>query len=130
MNRKIYKELCKECDKRTIHVFNVFNKVINEYEENAKSPYYKKLLNYARYELVLNLQVNKRIYESVKEEFYNIQKSTKYGAIKKIKILYWLSSIHNYYVITSNTLIETAKENGILGEDETKINIREVLENE
>lgn len=123
MNRKIYKELCVECDKRTTHVINVFNKVIEEYEANGKSCRYNRLLKYARMQLALNLQANKRMYSAVKDEFYSVKSSNKYHYFQKLRILYWLSSVHNYYVATYNTLVEIAKENGIIEPDAKVINL-------
>ena len=129
MNRKTYKELSKEIDNRAIEVFESFNEVIFEYEENGKTDEYFKRLKKARKDLIIALIANKRMAELLREQHKAVAKSNM-GLFTKIKLSYYIAKTHNYYASCSEVLTETAKENGILGENETKINIREVLENE
>ena len=129
MNRKTYKELTQEVDKRAIEVFESFNEVIFEYEENGKTDEYFKRLKKARKDLIIALIANKQMTELLRKQHKAVAES-KLGLFAKIKLSYYIAKTHNYYASSSEVLTETAKENGILGEYETKIDIREVLENE
>lgn len=129
MNRKTYKELSKEVDKRAIDVFDSFNKVIEEYELNGKTNEYFKRLKKARKDLIIALIANKQMAELLRKQHKAVAESN-IGLFTKIKLSYYIAKTHNYYASCSEVLTETAKENGILNEDETNIDIREVLENE
>lgn len=129
MNRKTFKELSKEVDKRAIDVFESFNEVIFEYEENGKTDEYFKLLKKARKDLIIALIANKQMATLLREQHKAVAESN-IGLFTKIKLSYYIAKTHNYYASCSEVLTETAKENGILGENETKIDIREVLKNE
>lgn len=129
MNRKTYRELSKEVDKRAIDVFESFNEVILEYEENGKTDEYFKRLKKARKDLIIALIANKQMATLLREQHKAVAES-KLGLFTKIKLSYYIAKTYNYYASCSEVLIETGKENGILGEDETKIDIREVLKSE
>lgn len=129
MNRKTYRELSKEVDKRATEVFESFNDVIFEYEENGKTDEYFKRLKKARKDLIIALIANKQMATLLREQHKTVAKSNM-GLLAKLKLTYYIAKTHNYYASCSEVLTETAKENGILGEDETNIDIREVLENE
>lgn len=129
MNRKTYKELTKEVDKRATEVFESFNEVISEYELNGKTDEYFKRLKKARKDLIIALIANKRMATLLREQHKAVAKSNL-GLLNKIKLSYYIAITHNYYASCSQVLIETSKENGILGEDETKIDIKEMLSNE
>ena len=45
----------------------------------------------------------------------------KVGFIEQLRSTKWLSKTFNYYLATNQTLIEVARENGVIDEDETEI---------
>ena len=122
MDKKVYKVLCKEVDGRTTKCFEVFNFMINEYEDKGKTRRYEFYRRQARKELVLNLVANKKMMSALDatlKELYDGK--IKVGFIEQLRSMKWLSKTFNYYLSTNQTLIEVARENGVIDEDETEI---------
>ena len=122
MDKKVYKALCQEVDGRTTKCFEVFNFMINEYEDRGKTRRYEFYRRQARKELVLNLIANKKMMSALDatlKELYDGK--IKVGFIEQFRSAKWLSKTFNYYLSTNQTLIEVARENGIIDEDETEI---------
>ena len=122
MDKKVYKALCQEVDGRTTKCFEVFNFMINEYEDRGKTRRYEFYRRQARKELVLNLVANKKMMSALDatlKELYDGK--IKVGFIEQFRSAKWLSKTFNYYLATNQTLIEVARENGVIDEDETEI---------
>ena len=122
MDKKVYKALCQEVDGRTTKCFEVFNFMIDEFENRGKTRRYEFYRKQARKELVLNLVANKKMMSALDttlKELYDGK--IKVGFIEQLRSAKWLSKTFNYYLSTNQTLIEVAKENGVIDEDETEI---------
>ena len=122
MDKKVYKALCQEVDGRTTKCFEVFNYMINEYEDRGKTRRYEFYRRQARKELVLNLVANKKMMSALDATLKELYDGTiKVGFIEQFRSAKWLSKTFNYYLSTNQTLIEVARENGVIDEDETEI---------
>ena len=122
MDKKIYKVLCQEVDGRTSKCFEVFNFMINEYEDKGKTRKYEFYRRQARKELVLNLLANKKMMSALDATLKELYDGTiNVGFIEQFRSAKWLSKTFNYYLSTNQTLIEVARENGVIDEDETEI---------
>ena len=72
--------------------------------------------------MVLNLVANKKMMSALDatlKELYDGK--IKVGFIEQFRSAKWLSKTFNYYLSTNQTLIEVARENGVIDEDETEI---------
>ena len=122
MDKKVYKALCQEVDGRTSKCFEVFNFMINEYEDKGKTRRYEFYRRQARKELVLNLVANKKMMSALDATLKELYDGTiNVGFIEQFRSAKWLSKTFNYYLSTNQTLIEVARENGVIDEDETEI---------
>ena len=122
MDKKVYKVLCQEVDGRTSKCFEVFNFMINEYEDKGKTRKYEFYRRQARKELVLNLLANKKMMSALDATLKELYDGTiNVGFIEQFRSAKWLSKTFNYYLSTNQTLIEVARENGVIDEDETEI---------
>ena len=122
MDKNVYKSLCQEVDGRTTKCFEVFNFMINEYEDRGKTRRYEFYRKQARKELVLNLVANKKMMSALDATLKELYDGTiKVGFIEQLRSAKWLSKTFNYYLSTNQTLIEVARENGVIDEDETEI---------
>ena len=122
MDKKVYKALCQEVDGRTSKCFEVFNFMINEYEDKGKTRRYEIYRRQARKELVLNLVANKKMMSALDATLKELYDGTiNVGFIEQFRSAKWLSKTFNYYLSTNQTLIEVARENGVIDEDETEI---------
>lgn len=122
MDKKVYKALCQEVDGRTTKCFEVFNFMINEYEDRGKTRRYEFYRKQARKELVLNLVANKKMMSALDATLKELYDGTiNVGFIEQFRSAKWLSKTFNYYLSTNQTLIEVARENGVIDEDETEI---------
>ena len=122
MDKKVYKSLCKEVDSRTLNVLNAFNLVAEEYELHAKSKKWELLKKQSRKLLIKHHYSNGKMMKALDAAIQNIQDGTvKLGFIKRFQAVYYLSKAYNYYLYTNQTLIECAKETGIIDEDENYI---------
>ncbi len=122
MDKKVYKVLCKEVDSRTLNVLNAFNLVAEEYELHAKSKKWELLKKQSRKLLIKHHYSNGKMMDALDTTIKNIQDGTvKLGFIKRFQAVYYLSKAYNYYLCTNQTLIECAKETGIIDEDENYI---------
>ena len=119
MDKKVYKVLCQEVDSRTFNVLNAFNIVAEEYELHAKSKKWELLRKQSRNLLIKHHYSNGKMMDALDTAIKNIQDGTvKLGFIKRFQAAYYLSKAYNYYLYTNQTLIECAKETGIIDEDE------------
>ena len=122
MDKKVYKALCQEVDGRTTKCFEIFNFMINEYEDKGKTRRYEFYRRQARKELVLNLLANKKMMSALDATLKELYDGTiNVGFIEQFRSAKWLSKTFNYYLSTNQTLIEVARENGVIDEDETEI---------
>ena len=122
MDKKVYKALCKEVDGRTTKCFEVFNFMIDEFENRGKTRRYEFYRRQARKELVLNLVANKKMMSALDATLKELYDGTiNVGFIEQFRSMKWLSKTFNYYLSTNQTLIEVARENGVIDEDETEI---------
>lgn len=122
MDKKVYKTLCQEVDGRTTKCFEIFNFMINEYEDKGKTRRYEFYRKQARKELVLNLVANKKMMSALDATLKELYDGTiNVGFIEQFRSAKWLSKTFNYYLYTNQTLIEVARENGVIDEDETEI---------
>ena len=122
MDKKVYKALCKEVDGRTTKCFEVFNFMINEYEDKGKTRRYEFYRRQARKELVLNLVANKKMMSALDATLKDLYDGKiNVGFIEQFRSAKWLSKTFNYYLATNQTLIDVARENGVIDEDETEV---------
>ena len=122
MDKKVYKSLCQEVDGRTTKCFEVFNYMINEYEDKGKTRRYEFYRRQARKELVLNLVANKKMMSALDATLKDLYDGKiNVGFIEQFRSAKWLSKTFNYYLATNQTLIEVARENGVIDKDETEI---------
>ena len=122
MDKKVYKSLIKEVDGRTTKCFEVFNFMINEYEDKGKTRRYEFYRRQARKELVLNLVANKKMMSALDATLKDLYDGKiNVGFIEQFRSAKWLSKTFNYYLATNQTLIDVARENGVIDEDETEV---------
>ena len=122
MDKKVYKSLCQEVDARTTKCFEAFNYMINENEDRGKTRRYEFYRKQARKELVLNLVANKKMMSALDATLKDLYDGKiKVGFIEQLRSMKWLSKTFNYYLATNQTLIEVARENGVIDEDETEV---------
>lgn len=105
MERKTYKELVKEVDKRTVSVLEKMN-------QSLENPDDLTLRIEVVSDLALNIQANQQMLRLVDQLIKDNETSDKIGLFQKIKNVYYLVKINNYYVATNEELLKTAFEHG------------------
>lgn len=105
MERKTYKELIKEVDKRTVDVLEKMN-------QSLENPNDLELRIDVVKDLALNIQANQKMLHLVDQLIKDNENSDKIGVIQKLKNVYYLVKINNYYVATNEELLKTAFEHG------------------
>ena len=105
MERKTYKELVKEVDKRTVSVLEKMN-------QSLENPDDLTLRIEVVSDLALNIQANQQMLQLVEQLIKDNEVSDKIGLFQKIKNVYYLVKINNYYVATNEELLKTAFEHG------------------
>ena len=131
MNKKMFTELSEVADERVAIVIEKFNTVIEEYENNGTTEQYIHLRDVARRELLISLIGNQKILDALKEDYDKIVDSvTIFTIFKTTRRLKWIAKTYNYYLASNEVLLETAKENNIVDEDEIKVNANDYEFNE
>lgn len=105
MERKTYKELVKEVDRRIESVFNKMN-------QSLENPDDTKLRIEVIQDIALNIEGNLQMIKLVQTLIEDNEKSNNIGLFTKLKNVYYLVKINNYYCATNDTLIEVAYEHG------------------
>ena len=105
MERKTYKELIKEVDKRTVSVLEKMN-------QSLENPDDLTLRIEVVSDLALNIQANQQMLRLVDQLIKDNETSDKIGLFQKIKNVYYLVKINNYYLATNEELLKTAFEHG------------------
>ena len=105
MERKTYKELVKEVDKRTVSVLEKMN-------QSLENPNDLELRIDVVKDLALNIQANQQMLQLVDQLIKDNEVSDKIGLFQKIKNVYYLVKINNYYLATNEELLKTAFEHG------------------
>ena len=105
MERKTYKELVKEVDKRTVSVLEKMN-------QSLENPDDLTLRIEVVSDLALNIQANQQMLRLVDQLIKDNEVSDKIGLFQKIKNVYYLVKINNYYLATNEELLKTAFEHG------------------
>ena len=105
MERKTYKELVKEIDKRTVDVLEKMN-------QSLENPNDLELRIDVVKDLALNIQANQKMLRLVDQLIKDNENSDKIRVIQKLKNVYYLVKINNYYVATNEELLKTAFEHG------------------
>ena len=105
MERKTYKELIKEVDKRTVSVLEKMN-------QSLENPDDLTLRIEVVSDLALNIQANQQMLRLIDQLIKDNEISDKIGLFQKIKNVYYLVKINNYYVATNEELLKTAFEQG------------------
>lgn len=105
MERKTYKELVKEVDKRTVSVLEKMN-------QSLENPDDLTLRIEVVSDLALNIQANQKMLQLVDQLIKDNEVSDKIGLFQKIKNVYYLVKINNYYIATNEELLKTAFEHG------------------
>ena len=105
MERKTYKELVKEVDKRTVSVLEKMN-------QSLENPDDLTLRIEVVSDLALNIQANQQMLQLVEQLIKDNEVSDKIGLFQKIKNVYYLVKINNYYIATNEELLKTAFEHG------------------
>ena len=105
MERKTYKELVKEVDKRTVSVLEKMN-------QSLENPDDLTLRIEVVSDLALNIQANQQMLRLVDQLIKDNETSDKIGLFQKIKNVYYLVKINNYYLATNEELLKTAFEHG------------------
>ena len=105
MERKTYKELVKEVDKRTVDVLEKMN-------QSLENPNDLELRIDVVKDLALNIQKKKKMLQLVDQLIKDNEVSDKIGLFQKIKNVYYLVKINNYYIATNEELLKTAFEHG------------------
>ena len=105
MERKTYKELIKEVDKRTVSVLEKMN-------QSLENPDDLELRIDVVKDLALNIQANQKMLQLVDQLIKDNEVSDKIGLFQKIKNVYYLVKINNYYIATNEELLKTAFEHG------------------
>ena len=131
MNKKMFAELSEVADERVAIVIEKFNAVIEEYENNGTTEQYIHLRDVARRELLISLIGNQKMLDALKEDYDKIVDSvTIFTVFKTIRRLKWIVKTYNYYLASNEVLLETARENNIVDEDEIKVNANDYEFNE
>lgn len=122
MNKRMFLELSKAVDKRVTVVIEKFNIAIEEFENNGQTTAYACLREEARKELLSRLIGNQRMLDALKEDYDNLLNSvTIFTMFKTVRILKWIAKTYNYYLASNEVLLETARENNMIDEDEIKV---------
>ena len=124
MNKKMFVELSKAIDERVEMVIEKFNIAIEEYESNGATEQYVYLRDVARKELLVNLIGNEKVLDALKEDYDKILNGvTIFTMFKTVRMLKWIAKTYNYYLASNEVLLETARENNMIDEDEMKVNV-------
>lgn len=124
MNKKMFVELSKAIDERVEMVIEKFNTAIEEYESNGATEQYVYLRDVARKELLVNLIGNENVLDALKEDYDKILSGvTIFTMFKTVRMLKWIAKTYNYYLASNEVLLETARENNMIDEDEMKVNV-------
>lgn len=124
MNKKMFVELSKVVDERVEMVIEKFNTAIEEYESNGATEQYMYLRDVARKELLVSLIGNEKVLDALKEDYDKILSGvTIFTIFKTVRMLKWIAKTYNYYLASNEVLLETARENNMIDEDEMKVNV-------
>ena len=124
MNKKMFVELSKAIDERVEMVIEKFNMAIEEYESNGATEQYVYLRDVARKELLVNLIGNEKVLDALKEDYdKTLNDVTIFTMFKTVRMLKWIAKTYNYYLASNEVLLETARENNMIDEDEMKVNV-------
>ena len=122
MNKKMFVELSKIVDERVEMMIEKFNTAIEEYENNGATEQYMYLRDVARKELLVSLIGNEKVLDALKEDYDKILNGvTIFTMFKTVRMLKWIAKTYNYYLASNKVLLETARENNIIDEDEIKV---------
>ena len=122
MNKKMFVELSKVVDERAEMVIEKFNTAIEEYESNGATEQYMYLRDVARKELLVSLIGNEKVLDALKEDYDKILNGvTIFTMFKTVRMLKWIAKTYNYYLASNEVLLETARENNMIDEDEIKV---------
>ena len=122
MNKKMFVELSKIVDERVEMMIEKFNTAIEEYESNGATEQYVYLRDVARKELLISLIGNEKVLDALKEDYDKILSGvTIFTMFKTVRMLKWIAKTYNYYLASNEVLLETARENNIIDEDEIKV---------
>lgn len=122
MNKKMFVELSKIVDERVEMMIEKFNTAIEEYESNGATEQYMYLRDVARKELLVSLIGNEKVLDALKEDYAKIfNGATIFTMFKTVRMLKWIAKTYNYYLASNEVLLETARENNIIDEDEIKV---------
>lgn len=122
MNKRMFLELSKAVDEKVTVVIEKFNIAIEEFENNGQTITYARLREEARKELLSSLIENQRMLDALKEDYDNLLNSvTIFTMFKTVRILKWIAKTYNYYLASNEVLLEMARENNMIDEDEIKV---------
>lgn len=122
MNKKMFVELSKIVDERVEMMIEKFNTAIEEYENNGATEQYMYLRDVARKELHVSLIGNEKVLDALKEDYDKILNGvTIFTMFKTVRMLKWIAKTYNYYLASNEVLLETARENNMIDEDEIKV---------
>ena len=122
MNKKMFVELSKIVDERVEMMIEKFNTAIEEYESNGATEQYMYLRDVARKELLVSLIGNEKVLDALKEDYDKILNGvTIFTMFKIVRMLKWIAKTYNYYLASNEVLLETARENNMIDEDEIKV---------
>lgn len=131
MNKRMFLELSKAVDERVTVVIEKFNIAIEEFENNGQTTAYVRLREEARKELFSSLIGNQRMLDALKEDYDKLLNSvTIFTMFKTVRMLKWIAKTYNYYLASNEVLLETARENNMVDEDEIKVNTNDYELNE
>lgn len=131
MNKRMFLELSKAVDGRVTVVIERFNIAIEEFENNGQTTAYARLREEARKELLSSLIGNQRMLDALKEDYDKLLNSvTIFTMFKTVRMLKWIAKTYNYYLASNEVLLETARENNMVDEDEIKVNTKDCELNE
>lgn len=131
MNKRMFLELSKAVDERVTVVIERFNIAIEEFENNGQTTAYARLREEARKELLSSLIGNQRMLDALKEDYDKLLNSvTIFTMFKTVRMLKWIAKTYNYYLASNEVLLETARENNMVDEDEIKVNTKDCELNE
>ena len=122
MNKKMFVELSKIVDERVEMMIEKFNTAIEEYESNGATEQYMYLRDVARKELLVSLIGNEKVLDALKKDYDKILNGvTIFTMFKTVRMLKWIAKTYNYYLASNEVLLETARENNMIDEDEIKV---------
>lgn len=122
MNKKMFVELSKIVDERVEMMIEKFNTAIEEYENNGATEQYMYLRDVARKELLVSLIGNEKVLDALQEDYDKILNGvTIFTMFKTVRMLKWIAKTYNYYLASNEVLLETARENNMIDEDEIKV---------